>query len=117
MYVGIWTKQLPVYQLTFVAAELKKNYPEVLGKVAIRTIQYRLRKDLKLPQRRAAKKPLLTPAMRKKRIDFCKKNQAWASEQWQEVMFSDESMFRLVRGASKTIRRPIGSDPMTLGTQ
>ena len=25
-------------------------------------------------------------------------------------MFSDESMFRLVRGTSKTIRRPLGSD-------
>ena len=39
-----------------------------------------------------------------------KKYRDWTSDQWKSVMFSDESMFRLVRGTSKTIRRPSGSD-------
>ena len=34
------------------AAELKNNHPELLKNVAIRTIQHRLQKDLKLPCRR-----------------------------------------------------------------
>ena len=59
-----------------------------------------------MPARRAAKKPLLTKAMKKKRLDFCRKYKDWTSEQWQKVMFSDESTFRLVRGNSKIVRRP-----------
>ena len=92
------------------AASLRKRHPKVLKNVAIRTIQHRLRKDLDLPLRLAAKKPLLTDAMRKKRIAFCKKYRDWTSDQWKSVMFSVESIFRLVRETSKTIRRPTGSD-------
>ncbi|KAG7158959.1 putative Transposase-containing protein 7, partial [Homarus americanus] len=51
-------------------------------------------------------KPLLTEAMKKKRINFCKKYQHWTSDDWKKVMFSDESTLRLVRGASKIVRRP-----------
>ena len=92
------------------AASLRKRHPEVLKNVAIRIIQHWLRKDLDLPLQRAAKKPFLTDAMRKKCIAFCKKYRDWTSDQWKSVMFSDENIFRLVRGTSKTIRRPSGSD-------
>ena len=88
------------------AVELKKKHPDLLKKVSVRTIQHRLQKDLKLPARRAAKKPLLTEAMKKKRVNFCKKYKHWTPEQWKKVMFSDESTFRLVRGGSKVVRRP-----------
>ena len=90
-------------------ASLKKKHPKLLEGVSIRTIQHRLKNDLGLPCRRAAKKPLLTEKMRKKRLAFAKKHRHWTSQQWQKVMFSDESRptFRLVRGQSKVIRRPI----------
>lgn len=88
------------------AVELKINHKELLQNVATRTIRHRLQKDLDLPIRRAAKKPMLTAAMKKKRLGFCKKYKDWTSEQWKKVMFSDESTFRLVRGGSKTVRRP-----------
>lgn len=88
------------------ALELKENHSELLKKVTVRTIQHRLQKDLKLPTRRAAKKPLLTENMKKKRLQFCKKYQHWTSEEWKKVMFSDESTFRLIRGTSKIVRRP-----------
>ena len=52
------------------AAQLKSSHPELSKNVAIRTIQHRLQKDLKLPCRRATKKPLLTERMMKKRIAF-----------------------------------------------
>ncbi|KAG0702681.1 Septin-1 [Chionoecetes opilio] len=55
------------------AAELKKNHPALLGNVSVRTIQHRLQISLKLPTRRAAKKPLLTEAMKKKWLSFCKR--------------------------------------------
>ena len=91
------------------ALELKKKYPILLQDVAMRTVQHRLQKDLKLPLRQAAKKPLLTDTMRKKGLQFCKKYRFWTSLDWKKVMFSDESTFRLVRGTSKLVRRPRGA--------
>ena len=88
------------------AAELKKKHPDLLQDVAVRTLQHRLQKDLGLPCRCAAKKPLLTDTMRKKRLQFAKQYRDWTPEQWKSVMWSDESTFRLVRGGSSLVRRP-----------
>ena len=60
---------------------LKKKHPSLLKNVAVRTIQHWLQKDLKMPAPHAAKKPLLTKAMKKKRLDFCRKYKDWTSEQ------------------------------------
>lgn len=90
------------------AASLKIKHPDILQNVAIRTIRHWLQKDLGLPARRAAKKPLLTNAMKKRRLEFYNKYKDWTSEDWKRVMFSDESTFMLVRGESKTVRRPRG---------
>ena len=72
------------------AAALKKKHVQLLQNVPVRTIQHRLQKDLKMPCRRAAKKPLLTKAMMKKRVSFCKKYMHWTMADWRKVMFSDE---------------------------
>nr|CAH7716389.1 unnamed protein product [Callosobruchus chinensis] len=88
------------------AVELKHKHQDLLKDVATRTIRHRLQKDLGLPTRRSAKKPLLTEAMKKKRLAFCKKYQDWTSDDWKKVMFSDESTFRLFRGGSQMLRRP-----------
>ena len=55
------------------ATELKKNNPNLLHDVSIRTIQHRLQKELRLPAHRASKKPLLTMKMRGKRMQFARK--------------------------------------------
>ena len=52
---------------------LKRKHAQLLHDVSVRTIQHYLQKYLKMPCRQAAKKPLLTKAMMKKRISFCKK--------------------------------------------
>ncbi len=62
----------------------------------MRSIQHVLQKELGLPSRVATKKPLLTPAMVKKRLRFCKKYVNWTEEDWTDVMFSDESTFRII---------------------
>ena len=59
--------------LALTASELKKMHPDLLNSVSTRTIQHHLQKDMGLPTRRAAKKPMLTEAMKKKRVAFCKK--------------------------------------------
>ena len=58
-------------------ASLKKKHSKLLEGVSIRTIQHRLKNDLGLPCRRAAKNPLLTEKMRKKRLTFAKNYQHW----------------------------------------
>ena len=75
------------------AAALKKKHVQLLQNVSVRTIQHRLQKDLKMPCRRVAKKPLLTKAMMKKRVSFCKKYMHWTMADWRKVMFSDESTY------------------------
>ena len=55
------------------AVGLKSKHLELFHNVSTRTIRHRLQKDLDLPCRRAAKKPMLTEAIKKKRINFCKK--------------------------------------------
>jgi hypothetical protein len=42
-----------------------------------------------------AAKPLLTQAMRGKRLAFCKRFRNWTVDDWKKVMFSDESHFEL----------------------
>ena len=75
------------------ASELKKKHPKLLQDVSICTIQHRLQKDLGLPSRKAAKKPLLAKKVREKRKEFCKKYQDWSAERWHGIMFSDKAFF------------------------
>jgi hypothetical protein len=42
---------------------IKREYPMVFGNISDRYIQKRLKEDLKMLSRRAAKKPLLTKQM------------------------------------------------------
>ena len=53
--------------------EVKLLHPDVFRYASIRTLRRRLQKDLGLPCRRAARKPLITEKMRKKRLEFCKR--------------------------------------------
>ncbi len=76
---------------------MKQELPG-FNEISVRRIQEVLQKNLKMPSRTAAKKPLLTPLMTRKRIKFCKKYLNWTPKQWENVMFSDESTFRLVTG-------------------
>ena len=86
------------------AKQLRKEVPG-WGNVSVRTIQDRLKRELGLPARRAAKKPLLTEAMKRKRLAFARKYKHWSEHDWRQVMFSDESTFALVNARSETTRR------------
>lgn len=81
---------------------------EVVGwdKFQVRFIQRKLQKELGLPSRCAAKKPLLTAKMMRSRLAFAKKYSKWTSDDWRKVMFSDESTFRLVNSRMVRVRRP-----------
>ena len=67
--------------------EVKLHHPHILGHVSKATLWHRLRVELKLPLRKAAKKPLLTARMRRQRIEWCKKYKNWTKEQWSKVIY------------------------------
>lgn len=91
------------------AGQLKKMHPQLLRDVSQRTIQHRLTKQLKMPTRVPAKKPLLTPAMMKKRLAFARQYEAWTEDDWKKVMWSDESTFRCFTERQGRVRRPVGA--------
>jgi len=45
---------------------------------------------------------------RPRRLAFCEKYKTWTAQNWEAVMFSDESSFKLWGNGSKFVRRPIG---------
>lgn len=70
-----------------------------------RTIRRRLVTEFNLRSRRPARKPLLTPAQMKKRVDFCNRHKHWTEQQWREVLFSDESTFCQFGSSVTRVRR------------
>lgn len=70
-----------------------------------RTIRRRLVIDFNLRSRRPAKKPLLTPAQMKKRVEFCHRHKDWTVQQWSQVLFSDESTFCQFGSSVSRVRR------------
>ena len=59
------------------------------------TIRRFLRKDLGVKPYHQRKTPLLTKKHIRDRLAFCRRTQNWTSEDWKQVVFSDESPFEL----------------------
>ena len=62
--------------------------------VCTQTVRNRLR-EAGLRGCVAAKKPLLSKANKKARLEFARAHSAWSAEDWQRVLWSDESSFEL----------------------
>jgi hypothetical protein len=63
------------------ASQLRTTVPEV-ATLSDRSVQHALQKDLKMPSKMAALKPLLTDKMKRKRLAFCKKYKNWTAVYW-----------------------------------
>jgi Winged helix-turn helix len=59
------------------------------------TIRSYMVNDLKWKNWRRKKLPLLTDAHKKRRIRFAREHQHWTAEDWSNVMFTDESPFKV----------------------
>ncbi len=91
------------------ACELKKLHPNVLD-VSKQIIQEWLQKGLGLPTFRPADKPLLTKQMKRNRVAFAHKYKDWTPEQWNEVLFSNETSFSCIRAWPGKVRHPKNSN-------
>jgi hypothetical protein len=78
------------------ARQLKEIHQDLLSDVSVRCIQHRLQKDLQLPSRRAANKPLLNARMKKQRLEFAHQYKHWTCDDWKKVMWSNESTFKCI---------------------
>ncbi|XP_042217888.1 uncharacterized protein LOC121863330 [Homarus americanus] len=97
---------------TLTARKLKENNPALLQDVSVRCISDHLLKDLQYRSCCAKVLPLLSAKNVWDRIAFSKKYKDWTLEDWEQVLWSDESTFVVSSGCrSKRVRRPKGSDP------
>ncbi|XP_033176637.1 uncharacterized protein LOC105680771 [Bombus impatiens] len=93
-----------------IAAEI--NYKNDT-QISARTVKRRL-EDFNLRRRKPPKKPLLSSRNRKRRLAFAKAHKHWTSEDWQMLLFSDESKFnRVSSDGIRHVRRRIGESLKT----
>jgi hypothetical protein len=94
--------------LTAKAIALKEAPNFVKNKISTTTVRRRL-KEKELNGRVAAKKPLLKPLNKKRRLEWAKAHADWTSEMWRRVIFSDESPFQVFQDGGKIyVRRQPG---------
>jgi transposase len=96
-------RRLAVRHPTWSSATINAELPTPISN---RTVRRRLHDTFALKARVPAKKPLLSKKNIKDRIAFCRKYREWTPEQWQGVLFSDESAFYQFQNYQKYIRRP-----------
>ncbi len=89
--------------------ELKKKISERGVEVTIATLRRRFR-QFGFIARKPPRKPMLTPAMIKKRISWAKMYKNWTMEDWNKVIFSDESTFVILDDKSQFVRRRKGEE-------
>ena len=75
---------------------------------SISTIFRRLSKEFGLKSCKPAKKPKLTPLMKRKRLEFARNHLHWTFDDWGKVLFPDESTFQQFVVCHKHVRRPVG---------
>ena len=75
------------------SSELNEMHQDHVGKVSIRCIKQRLKKDLMIPSHRAASKTLLIARKRKKRLQFTLRYLLGSVDDMEKVVWSDKSTF------------------------
>ena len=83
------------------ARDLKEQHPDLLGGPSgpsVRTFQRHLHDNLGYKSYRAVKKPMITLRQKKNRVEFAKRYKEWTDDQWNGVVWSDESMFTVTDG-------------------
>lgn len=92
------------------ARQFKEENPRLLSDVSVRTVQRMLLRDMDLPSRSAARKPLLTAHHKANRLAFAKAHKDWPLDKIRRILWSDESVFTVSGTKHGKVRRPRGAD-------
>lgn len=104
-YIALLSKKNRKLTAPDITAEVNKRRNDP---ISVTTVKRILQKN-GLHGRVAARKPLLRPANRKKRLLWAKEHVNWTEEEWSKVLFSDESKFQIFGGNRRVyVRRQVG---------
>lgn len=99
----------------FLTANQLRRLCDVEDKVSVSTVK-RVLRSAQLFGRVAVKKPLLTTAMRKKRMAWCIERKLWNLTDWSKIIFTDESKIELFPRRRQYVRRGQGEELMPITT-
>ena len=99
-------KRMVIKKPSMSLPEIKRELHLAGIKASASTLSRRLGQDLGLKSYRPAKKPKLTARMAKARLEFAKRYRHYSVEDWERVMWTDESTFEQFGTRVKHIRRP-----------
>jgi transposase len=88
------------------SSEIRANLSKEVKTPSSRTIRHRLQKELNLRSYRPAVKPRLSAKNVADRISFCQRYKDWTAMDWEQVMFSDETVISQFNSYSSHVRRP-----------
>jgi transposase len=92
------------------ATRLKEDWEQSGMQAGVHTVRRRL-SEFGLSGRVARKKPLLTAIQKARRLAFAKKHASWTAEDWEAVLWTDESPFSIFGECGKTyVRRRVGEE-------
>lgn len=91
----------------FATAQEVRN--QVAPHISAATVRKRL-KEKGMQCRVPARKPFLNPGHIQKRFDFARLHSTWDTQQWGNVVFSDEKIFRASSRGPLRVYRPKGSN-------
>ena len=101
--------QLCIKQRRATSENLRQQWQECEAHASSRTVRHRLW-DAGLKSRTRRKKPLLTAAMRKKRLDWARKYRSWTADDWSKVVFSDDGTLQILDDRTSAVRRRVGEE-------
>ena len=90
----IYCSEIYARTITLVHQNSRKCIQIISETSPVRCIQHSLQKNLNTPSRHAASKPLLTPHMRNRCLQFTWRYLHGSVDDWKKVMSSDESTFQ-----------------------
>lgn len=97
--------RLAVINPTISSSEIQAELPKGEN-ISCRTIRRRLRDEFKLGAYRPAIKPRLSAKNIKDRMSFCRRFRHFTAEDWETVLFSDETLIKQFAPHKKLVRRP-----------
>ena len=93
------------------ASQVKLQLPKVLAGVAPWTIRWIILEELDIPSRVPPKKPFVTDALIKGRLEWATAQSKWRKKRWEAFLIADKTLFHTKpTTGGRRVRRPRGAN-------